>query len=505
MLHGFDGGSHQSGDDPDTAFVESEYYTPGTGEELFGYIPGLLLPEIKMLSRNHPRSTYYVDGSPVAADAWIGDDPSDKASDEWATVLVTGFREGGPGYLALDVTDPGAVAGPHGPYPKLLWEFTHPKLGEAWSQPVITRVKLAASAGFGDHCGRASGDGDCRERWVAIFGGGYEASADPHSLAYEDDPSAAGWTDRSRALFMVALDTGELLASVEFDETGAQGPAEMKYALPSAPAVFDLDFDGSADVVYIGDLGGQVWKWDLHAKGVDSTGDSRVDNWPAGVFFRSDPVVMPSGKLRHRSFFFPPTAAFQKGKLTLAFGSGEREDLHYEGVPASDENNRFYVVQDAAPIGATAFSSLTTEADLTDVTTADTDFDLTDSGFFFVVEDGEKFVTNATIFAGYVIVASYDPESGADVCATSGGQAFLYVVDLGTGRGFLGDGDGGDPPSEDRRELIGGGLPSDPQVSVAPDPKDDKIYIGTSKGNVAIMDAPPRPAGGASPVYWRQM
>jgi len=451
MLHAFDGGSHQIGDDPGTPFVESEYYTPGTGGELFGYIPGLLLPEIKMLSHNRPRSTYYVDGSPVAADAWIGDDPSSKTADEWATVLVTGFREGGPGYLALDITDPGAVAAPHGPYPKLLWEFTHAKLGEAWSQPVITRVKLAASAGFGDHCGRTAGDGDCRERWVAIFGGGYEKGADPHSIAYEDDPAASGWTDRSRAIFMVALDNGELLASVEFDETGTEGPTEMKYALPGAPAVLDLDFDGSADVVYIGDLGGQMWKWDLSANGVDSTGDGRIDNWTAGVFFRTDPVALPSGELRHRSFFFPPSATFLKGKLTLAFGSGEREDLHYEGEPGVDDNNRFYVVQDFAPTGATAFSSTTTEAELTDVTGLDTDPDLTDSGFFFIVEDGEKFVTDATIFAGQVIVASYNPDAGADLCETAGGRAFLYVVDVATGRGFFGDGDGGDPPAEDRR------------------------------------------------------
>jgi len=505
MLHAFDGGSHQIGDDPDTTFVESEYYTPGTGEELFGYIPGLLLPQIKILSHNRPRSTYYVDGSPVAADAWIGDDPSSKTSDEWATVLVTGLREGGPGYLALAISDPTAVAGPHGPYPTLLWEFPNPKLGEAWSEPVITRVKLDASSGFGDHCGTMPGDGDCRERWVAIFGGGYEQGADPNSLAYEGDPAAALWTDRSRSIFIVALDNGELLASVEFDATGAQGPADMKYALPASPAAVDLDFDGTTDVIYIGDLGGQMWKWDLSAKGVDSTGDSRIDNWTAGVFFRNDPVKLSSGKLRYRSFFFAPEAAFQKGHLTLAFGSGEREDLSYGGETGLDDNNRFYVMQDFAPTGASAISSTTTEANLTNVTGSDTDTDLTDSGFFFVVADGEKFVTDSTIFAGHVIVASYTPESGADLCKTAGGQAYLYMVDLGTGQGFLGDGEGGDPPAEDRRVLIGGGLPTSPRVTVAPNPSDDTISIKTSSGVVRILDAPPRPPDGASLIYWRQV
>ena len=35
----------------------------------------------------------------------------------------------------------------------------------------------------------------------------------------------------------------------------------MHYAFAATPAVYDLDFDGYADVVYAVDLGGNVWKW----------------------------------------------------------------------------------------------------------------------------------------------------------------------------------------------------------------------------------------------------
>jgi Tfp pilus tip-associated adhesin PilY1 len=49
-------------------------------------------------------------------------------------VLLTGMRQGGAGYLALDVTNPDAgLLDDRGPYPKLPWEFTHAKLGQAWS------------------------------------------------------------------------------------------------------------------------------------------------------------------------------------------------------------------------------------------------------------------------------------------------------------------------------------------------------------------------------------
>ena len=103
-----------------------------------------------------------LDGTPAIADAWLGDpgDPDDvtKSPEEWATVLVVGMRQGGAGYLALDVTDPDDTmgAGPHGPYPKLLWEFdgTHSAyLGDTWSEPVITlTMASAASSGSTTRC-----------------------------------------------------------------------------------------------------------------------------------------------------------------------------------------------------------------------------------------------------------------------------------------------------------------------------------------------------------------
>jgi type IV pilus assembly protein PilY1 len=223
ILHAFDAGQFLSGDNPLTSgIVEDGYYSAGSGEERFGWVPGLLLDQIKYIPRNVPRSHYYVDGSPTAADVWLPDpnDPSDvsKEPHEWATVLVVGFRQGGPGYLALDITDPDATSpsDPHGEYPKLLWEFNHTNLADSWSQPVITRVKVRGSSGLDDHCGPNDGDGDCRERWVAIFGAGYRKDADPNLATYVGDPSDAAWSDAGKGIFMVALDTGALLASVEF-------------------------------------------------------------------------------------------------------------------------------------------------------------------------------------------------------------------------------------------------------------------------------------------------
>jgi type IV pilus assembly protein PilY1 len=509
MLHAFHAGDFHTGDDLATPEMEDGYYDYGTGTELFGYVPSFLLDKLKFLSHNIPRTVYYVDGSPAAAEAWLGDGSGSditKVTSEWATVLVSGLREGGAGYTALDITDPDADAfDAHGPYPKLLWEFDHAKLGDSWSEPIITRVRMVGNSGTGDHCGPPNGEGDCREQWVAIFAGGYDSSADPNHFMYDGDPTSDGWTDKGKAIYMVALDSGALLASVEFDASGVSGPAGMKYAIPSTPAVLDADFDGFADLIYVGDLGGQVWKWDIAEAGEDTVGDSLIDNWEAGVFFYSAPETLDSGIVRYRSFFYPPAAAYDKGRLIVTIGSGEREELRYAGDEDEDDNNRFFVIQDLFPSGTHAFDTLLTESDLTDATLTATDEDRSDSGYYFTVSDGEKFVTNTVIFAGYVVVATYDPDAGTgDECTTAGGEASLYIFDLGTGQGiFVSTTSPGDPRVE-RRTSLGGGLPSSPKVSIASDQGDDRIYIKTSTGQVISLDLDLRTEPPDS-VYWRQV
>jgi type IV pilus assembly protein PilY1 len=500
MLHAIDAGVYTVGDDPSTTELETVYYTPGSGQERFGYVPGLLLDDVKMVPRNNPRTYYFVDGSPVAGDIWIPEDASDvsKEKEEWTTILLTGFREGGEGYLALDVTEPGASALPHGPYPRLLWEFTDAKLGEAWSEPIITRVKVD-DGNNNDNCGFNDGDGDCREHWVAIIGGGYDVSADPNTASFESNPANPGWTDRSKSIYMIDLTSGNVLARVEFD---AVTNPSMIYALPSEPAVLDLNFDGFADVVYIGDVGGQIWKWDISAVGVDSNSDNEVDNWPSGVWFRTAPTAVASGN-HYRSFFFPPSAAFQRGKLVLSFASGEREQLRYAGDALYSENNRMYVIKDLVPKGTGAIGTIYTEADLTDVTNKHLDDDPLDKGFYFETDDGEKFVSELIIFAGQVIGVTYDPgAASADPCLAISGTSNLYVFDLGTANGYFRN--VLSTPMEGRRQSIGGGLASTPRVSIAPDPSNDKMYVKTSKGKVLTIDPPGRDTSGAGMIYWKQ-
>jgi type IV pilus assembly protein PilY1 len=389
-------------------------------------------------------------------------------------------------------------AGPHGPYPKLLWEFdsTHSAhLGDTWSEPVITRVKVQGPAGSGDNCGWDDGDGDCREEWVAVFGGGYTDAGNPNTGAY-DAASLAG-----KGIFIVELDSGNLLASVRYDPLGIDGPDNMSYALPSSPAVVDLDFDGLADLVYIGDLGGQLWKWDLSAVGVDAGADGDIDNWSAGVLFEAPAEDMGGGVFRYKSIFYPPSVTYFKRNLYLAFATGEREELMYEGDPAKDENNRVYALEDPVPSGAGAFALIYSEADLTNITGLDTDPDPTDMGFFVVGRDGEKFVTNHTIIGGYLVTASFLPgEKG--LCGGAAGGAILYVLHLNSGKGFFFDA-GVTTGDAARRISIGSGVPTDPRIAISAE-GGGRMYVKTSWGQVYQSPAPDPGYPPVELIYWRQ-
>lgn len=94
-----------------------EHTSAECGRELWGYLPGSLLPYLKNQPLDRPGElpAVHVDGAPVVSDLFI--DADRDGFREWRTVLVgtASIRSLNRGVaFALDVTDPGA--------PRLLWE-----------------------------------------------------------------------------------------------------------------------------------------------------------------------------------------------------------------------------------------------------------------------------------------------------------------------------------------------------------------------------------------------
>jgi type IV pilus assembly protein PilY1 len=510
FVHGFNTGEWDTSLNPDA-------YNRGTGAEEFGFMAYPARPKMKLLPKQITPKLITMDGSPSAADVWFYPTSTSTAGDattwaSWKTVLIGGMREGGRTIYALDISNPPDTANPSGisggpGYPGYLWEFPCEStnalctgtgsgflptgrvyanyMGDTWSEPVITRVKVRVDCNDNPPttiCPRY-------DRWVAIFGAGYDANGDPNNThnttpsPTEYDSSNSSTTSRKgRAIFMVDIKTGKVLGMQRYDNTATSagtGVNEMRYAFAATPAVFDLDFDGYADVAYFADLGGNVWKWVIQGDvrdPINGTGDvqhrSTNDTWPFMKLFSAASCQTADGCAapHYRSFYFPPTGALIGQSLWLALGSGERNNLTFIGTD-SDQQNRFYVFKDTDPLEQELTSSTSTprftDADLVGADTlSGSTCNAPGEGYFVQGVDGEKFITDTTIFFGTVLTSSYIPTTSSDPCEV-GGQAYLYGFELQCGQGIFGE-DPSDPSVTVRSIAIGGGLPNRPRVSVGP-------------------------------------
>ncbi len=210
------------------------------GIELFAYIPREILTRLKQRTIQQYSDRPLVGGPIVAADAF-GEFPRCSASPCWRSVLVGGLGPGGRSFFALDITTPGMEIGETNKEANaarmlFLWEFRHQHLGLTSTRPLIRKLS----------------DGT----WVAVFGSGKKPG--------------------KSILFVVDIADGELLYEIETPSTSGTNGL-------SSPAGWDADFDGNLDIVYAGDLEGNLWKFDF----AQVSGDPNDGN---------NPTVALSGK-----------------------------------------------------------------------------------------------------------------------------------------------------------------------------------------------------------------
>lgn len=228
MLHALDGGGC-------TGSPSNPSCNAGTGEELWAYIPSMVMPNLYKLADsdytlNH---RYFVDGSPKTMDV-------KDASGNWHTILVGGLNGGGKGYYALDVTNPDPAKTGGGP--KVLWEFcsdkdaagnplcsnNDPDLGYSYGVPVIMKRKS---------------DG----KWVVLVTSGY-------------NNTGTGATGQGILYVLDAL-TGTVLNKISTGSGTTASPSGL--AQISNRGDTSGDTDQTCTYVYGGDLNGDVWRFDF--------------------------------------------------------------------------------------------------------------------------------------------------------------------------------------------------------------------------------------------------
>lgn len=338
--------------------LEADY-----GQALWSFVPNALLPR---LQDNGTQRYFLMDLSPVVKDVLLSasklaTDP-EKEAEQWRSVLVQGYRDGGRGYFALDVTDPTA--------PQVMWEITHERkcvagagcqassssldkvdfcyLGNSYSKPAIGTVYLEGYDSV-----------ERQDRAVAVFAGGrFDEDTDqvvPNGCGDHSDflPKAVG-----QSLYVVDLETGDIIKSFRQNFTGSdsgmtdEDRARMIYDLSGSPACFSMASGAVMTRCFVGDRGGQMWRLDM--SNPDPT------TWTLSFFHDAyEELGYPAGSPLRGPVEDPPTLVLQRatGLLTVIYAttdidSTETIDMQHAIYSLSERTE--YDAETGALIGVTA-------------------------------------------------------------------------------------------------------------------------------------------------------
>jgi type IV pilus assembly protein PilY1 len=453
-----------------------------TGRELWAFIPPSLLPKLKDFETNDTLQSF-VDGSPRA---YIERNTSGAIT---KVIIIFGLRRGGDRYIALDVTNPDS--------PSLLWEIApsstsspllghevttgFDRLGQTWSTPAIRQV--------------ANGTGN---KVVAFFAGGYDQCNDPNGNCGSSD-------QKGNAVYAIDITDGSRLWSFSKTDNSA-----MTKSMPSDVAASDINGDDQTDRVYVGDLGGQLWRF-------DTLNFNNTAAWTNSgkVIFKSN-----QSSSEKRKIFYPPDVSLESGYEWVYLGTGDRENPKQEtGTGTFPTQNRLYAIKDKNPSAALTETSLVdvtddilqkpnpTPGEITTQTQTLNGLKNKDGWFITLENNGEKCLASAVIFSGVVYYTTFTPDFAVvgDICSLKEGTGRVYALQSGSGMAAfnldLNNDTDGQPPTiykTDRSMSIGGGIPSQVVVAVI---KGDLVgYIGIGGG---VFSPELGSKKNILPLYWR--
>jgi type IV pilus assembly protein PilY1 len=215
-------------------------FNADTGAEIFAYIPSWLaskLPALTDPTYNSTKHQSYVDGPTDIAEALV--------NSNWKTVLLSSTGGGGQGVFALDVSNPTAFDAT-----KVMWEFTDrddADLGNVMGTPKVVKIQINSKS-----------DAIPLYKWYAVVPSGVNNFVADSYVS----------TSKKPHLFLLSLDKTAGTA-------WAQGTNYYKFEIPTldtlsatvSPGAINFQattgLAGELDVLYMGDLHGNLWKFDF--------------------------------------------------------------------------------------------------------------------------------------------------------------------------------------------------------------------------------------------------
>lgn len=374
-----------------------------TGEELWAYIPSTKLSYLDDIAATNYCHGFSVNGTPRVVDVYI--------QGSWRTVLVEGLKQGGSTYFALDVTDPRN--------PQFLWENNLADISESWAQVEVARVKFL-------------------DKWVGFVGSGPdEITGKAHLIAFDMEDGTEIQSDLLSTL------TGEM-------------------NMATACKAVDLNFDGWHDVMYLGDLAGNLWR-----VGLDG------DDFERTLLFRtaSDQQIQAQ----------PIITVDYNSHVFVYFGTGRY--LDNDDFATTDLQTFYCLVDDH---GETTISR-SQLVDQTDTVSPVEGF----RGWFIDLEvaDGERITEPDALVAGVIYFTSYAP---SDELCKAGGTSYLYAVKFRNGAGFDDDDDDSNDTTDGRVTDLGDGIATKPVIDiinqhVLVQGSDTRIHVEDTLGQVRLL------------------
>jgi type IV pilus assembly protein PilY1 len=403
-------------------------YTQSEGEEYFAFMPKELLPNQRVFMENS-QAVEHIYGMDGAISVWAHDDNNDNDlydADDFA-YLYSGMRRGGNSYYALDVTDRAN--------PKFMWQITggadgtngFEELGQTWSKPVKTKVRMGKTV-----------------RDVLIFAGGYDTKQDTNLTRTEDTIG--------RAIFIVDAVTGEKIWSASPDTF-----AQMKYSIPSNVKAIDVNSDRIADQIYVGDMGGQVWRFDI----------DNEQSTNSGIVVHGGVIASLSGTTAqdNRRFYHAPDVSVLKegGRSNLAIVVGSGWQAHPLDTTIED---RLYMIKSSDVLepprnleGVVEYVTLVEDDDLYDATenklgavsgeNSNAEREQAHKDYYGYIDEetgeyyppmngwyirftntGEKSLASTLTVDGEVYYTTYEPTPTTIGCIYSAGIPRLYHINL---------------------------------------------------------------------------
>ena len=427
MLHAFNGNTVPCATDPRISCAGL-----GAGREMFAFIPNAVLGNLGQIPLQDARydHRYYVDGQISVGDVKSG--PGNTGAD-WSTILVGSTGGGARSVFALDVSNPSSFGDS-----QVLWErnsTVDSDIGHVYGKPLIVPLENG--------------------EWGVLFGNGYGAR--------RSDPS----------LYILNAMTGAVIRKITANDGNRAGTNDTACAnaAPHSSAcvanatdpynglgqitAIDRSGNGKIDVVYGGDLQGNLWKFDLASANEDNWGvaNNGAALFTAQIGTERQPIT---GGMRVAAG--PGTGVmvyFGTGRYLFGGPNGDNN------VPANPTVQSLYAVFDnGTPVtgGRSALQPQTITGETTTVDGIVTrsisrarviyNGPQTRRGWYldlqvytqpagqpaFYRAIGERFIATPRIQSGRVFFTTFTPSE--DSC-NPGGDNFVYALDLLSGSGAL--------------------------------------------------------------------